>query len=471
MSTGGLRVLKFGGSSVGTAERLLRVLDIIRAERAQHPVAVVVSAMGDTTDRLLEAAERAAAGDIAAAESVVDAVADDCTRAALLAEDRLRSGGATGEHPEVTPLVREFLAPLRQLLYGVSLLGELSAQTRDLILAFGEGLSTRVVANLLSLAGTPAFQLDARDWVVTDAGYGAASVDTAATRARLRELAEGWGERVPVTMGFVGATPDGRTTTLGRNGSDYTATLLAWALGAAEVDVFTDVPGVMTADPAIVADAYPLARMSYKEALELANYGAKMFHPRTMIPLMEAGAAMRIRSTQRPEEPGTVIDAAGSSDEARATSVTSLEGLALIGVEWRALASQARVAERVLAAVADAGCTVWMENQSAHGQSMGIVVPAPQADGARAAIEEALERELRNGEVEPVAVRRPVTLLTLVAETMGRTPGVAGRFFGALGGGRPRHPRQRPGGVVALHRGGDRPRRHAGIRPHRARGV
>lgn len=433
MSTAELHILKFGGTSVGTAERLLRVLEIIRAERAKRPVAVVVSAMGDTTDRLLEAADLAAEGRLPEAEAVVDALADGCTRAGLIAEDRLRAAGANGDHPSVTPLVREHFAPLRQILYGVSLLKELTAQTRDLILAFGEGLSTHVVANLLTLSGSPAFQLDARDWVVTDDRYGAAFVDAAETRARIRALAASWGEEIPVTMGFVGATPDGRTTTLGRNGSDYTATLLGAALGASEVNVFTDVPGVMTADPGIVADAYALDRMSYKEALELANYGAKMFHPRTMIPLMEAGAAMRIRSTHNPDEPGTVIDAAGSSDEARATSVTSLEGLALLGVEWRALAAQAKVGERVLAAVADAGCTVWMENQAAHGQSMGLVVPAAQAEAARGAIEEAMERELRRGEIEPISVRQPVTLLTLVAEAMGRSSGVAGRFFGALG--------------------------------------
>ncbi len=433
MSTVDLAVLKFGGTSLGTAEYLLRVLEIIRAERAERPVAVVVSAMGDTTDRLLEAADLAVEGSLSDADAVVDALADVCTRAGLLAVERLRTNGAAGDHPPVTPLVREHLEPLRQILYGVSLLKELTAQTRDLILAFGEGLSTRIVANLLTMAGSEAFELDARDWLVTDDRYGDACVDAAATRERIRALAAGWGDRIPVTMGFVGATPDGRTTTLGRNGSDYTATLLAWTLGAAEVNVFSDVPGVMTADPGIVADAYPLARMSYKEALELANYGAKMFHPRTMIPLMEAGAAMRIRSTHRPDEPGTVIDAAGSSDEARATSVTSLESLALIGVEWRALAAQAQVGERVLAAVADAGCTLWMENQAAHGQSMGLVVPEVQADRARGAIEEALERELRRGEVEPISVRHPVTLLTLVAEAMGRSSGVAGRFFGALG--------------------------------------
>ncbi|MBM4356108.1 MAG: bifunctional aspartate kinase/homoserine dehydrogenase I, partial [Deltaproteobacteria bacterium] len=229
-------------------------------------------------------------------------------------------------------------------------------------------------------------------------------------------------------------TRDGRTTTLGRNGSDYTATLTAWALGAAEVGVFTDVSGVMTADPDLVEDAYPLVRMTYLEALELANFGASMFHPRTMIPLIQSGIPMRIRSTLRSEEPGTRIDAGGDQDETRPTCVTSLENLALLGLQWRALTRPAHVAERVHGALADAGLTVWMENQAAHGQSIGVVVPAAQGPRAVEVLERALEGELRRGELEPIHVVAPVTLLTLVGEAMGRTPGVAGRFFSALGG-------------------------------------
>ena len=456
------RVFKFGGSSLGSAERLVRVLGIILRESRDTPVAVVVSAMGDTTDQLIRAAELAAADDLEQSERVIDTLADRATAQALLTLEQLRrepastdaagsgltaaaAGGAPGTVPapagsaaarvvpEVTPLVREHFAPLRKILYGVSLLRELTPQTRDLILSFGELLSARLVSLFVEVCGRVSVFVDARTWVVTDDRFSAAMVDGEESRGRLSALAAGWEGVVPVTTGFIGATRDGRTTTLGRNGSDYTATLMAWALGAAEVDVFTDVPGVMTADPDLVSDAYALPAMSYLEALELANFGASMFHPRTMIPLIQSGIPMRIRSTLRSQESGTLIDGRGNRDESRPTCVTSLENLALLGLQWRALTRPAHVAERVHRALAAEGLTVWMENQAAHGQSVCIVVPARERERSVAVIEAALEGELRRGELEPLQMRCPVTLLTLVGEAMGRTAGVAGRFFSALG--------------------------------------
>jgi len=427
------KVLKFGGSSVGQAERLQRVVEIVGRERQAAPVAVVVSAMGDSTDLLVQAAGLAAAQDLARAEHIIDTIADRSTVAALTVAERLAESAPGRPAPEITPVVRAHFASLRQILYGVSLLRERTAQTLDLIMAFGERLSALLVADLLAFSGIPARFVDSRDWLVTDDHFGTASVDLTATRTRVDSLATDWSQLVPVTMGFVGASADGRTTTLGRNGSDYTASLLAWALGASEVNVFTDVPGVMTADPDLVRDAYPLSQMSYLEALELANFGAAMFHPRTMIPLIQAEIPMRIRSTLRPADPGTVIDSQGVRDESRPTSVTSLENLALLGIQWRSITRPAQVAQRVLHALAESGVTIWMENQAAHGQAMALAVPAAQAARAAAAVEGALEPELRRGEVEPVTVRAPVTLLTLVGEAMGQTAGVSGRFFNALG--------------------------------------
>jgi aspartokinase/homoserine dehydrogenase 1 len=429
-----VRIAKFGGSSLGNPDALLRVLDIVSRESSKSPLVVVVSAMGDTTDDLLAAADHAAGGDQHAADRVVDSMVDHSTATVLVTTKTLAARGLDTRAFEVTPLVREHFEPLRKLLYGVSLLRQCSRQSLDLILSFGERLSAQVVANLLSIVGPSSLYVDARTWMVTDDTFGNAMVDTTATRARLTELRMDWVGRVPVTTGFIGATPDGRTTTLGRNGSDYTATLLAWALEATETAVYTDSAGVMTADPAIATDAYPLARMTYFEALELANFGARMFHPRTMIPLIRAGVPMRIRSTLRPEDPGTLIDSEGGQNEARPTSVTSLENLALLGIEWHSLTRPTRVAQRILKALADASITVWMENQAAHGQSIGIVVPQEQAEQARRVVETTLESELSRQEVRPPTLRGPVTLLTLVGEAMGQTIGVAGKFFSALGG-------------------------------------
>jgi len=287
------------------------------------------------------------------------------------------------------------------------------------------------VSELCAAAGAAARFVDARDWLVTDASFGAAVVDWAATAQKLEALAPDWKGLVPITTGFIGQTPDGRTTTLGRNGSDYTATLFARGLYAKEVVICTDVSGVMTADPNIVDDAYPVERLSYAEALELATYGARMFHPRTMLPLIESGIPMVIRNTMVKDQAGTRIDAIGSTNDQRPTCVTSLEKLALLAVRSRQLVQPARMGKTVLSALDSAGITVWMATQAAHGQAVSVVIPRAEVPRARAAIEGALAPELALELVEPVRVLEPVTLLSLVSERMsGSAPG---RFFEALG--------------------------------------
>ncbi|MBK9753723.1 MAG: bifunctional aspartate kinase/homoserine dehydrogenase I [Nannocystis sp.] len=437
-----LRVLKFGGSSVGAADRLIRVTDLIARERALGPIAVVVSAMGDTTDWLIDAARVAAKGDVLAADAILDRVASlaiDTGRGAL--RELLRRSSETDSasdpsdarapHPDIPAHVTSLLLPLRQVLTGVALLRQCTPQTLDLVLSFGERLSASILAALLPLAGLPAVFVDARDWLVTDDRFGAALVDQDASHDRLAALRPGWGDVVAVHTGFLGATPDGRSTTLGRNGSDYTATLLASALRAAEVQIWTDVPGVMTGDPTILRDAYPIARMSYQEALELANFGARMFHPRTMVPLIERRIALRIRSTMDPDAEGTRIDERGA-EAAGPTCVTSLEKLALLDLRWRRISHEAGVGARVLRALEQAGITVWMANQAAHGQAVAVVIPQESAEQASAAIDAELALERARGEVDSPGVRAPITLLTLVAERMDPRSAAA-QFFRALG--------------------------------------
>ncbi len=429
-----LRVLKFGGSSVGASERLVRVTDLILREQAIGPVAVVVSAMGDTTDWLIEAAHAAERADQRVAEAVVERVGQLALDVGLTALRELLRRPGRDEHapaPELPTQVSELLVPLRQVLAGVGLLRQCSAQTLDLVLSFGERLSAGILAALLRVRGQAAVAVDAREWMVTDDRFGDALVDEQATRTRLAVLAATWGPAIAVHTGFLGATPDGRTTTLGRNGSDYTATLLAGALAASEVQIWTDVPGVMTGDPTILRDAYPIARMSYQEALELANFGARMFHPRTMVPLIEGRIVLRIRSTMDPDAEGTRIDE-GGAPTAGPTCVTSLENLALLDVRWRRLTHAAGVGMRVLRALETAGVTVWMANQAAHGQAVAVVVPAAVAIKAAAAIDAELALERSRGEVDSPGVRQPITLLTLVSGRM--DPRTApSQFFRALG--------------------------------------
>lgn len=425
MSSNSFRVMKFGGSSVGSPRRLRQVIELIGKHSRTGPLAVVVSAMGDTTDWLLEAADLATRGELEGSLTVVARIA------------HLAKTNAAALHPaQSTTLaarVDQLLAPLQQLLQGISLTRECSPPSKDKVLSFGELISATLLAELLRAAGTEAHFRDARLLLVTDDTFGTARVDVTRTRERLQFATAEWGTTVPVIPGFIAATLDGRTTTLGRNGSDYTAALVAQGLGASEVTVWTDVLGLHTADPDLVSDAYPVAHLTHGEGLELAAVGVRMLHPRTMIPLIEAGISLRIRNTMHPDHPGTLIDAIGSRDGQRPTCIATREDLALLGIEVRKLSDQFQLGERALSALRAARVTVWMTAQSANGQSIALVVPRPDAQRARNALEAELAQELARREVEPLGVREPVTLVTLVAEAMGHGVNVAGRFFSALG--------------------------------------
>lgn len=417
-------VYKFGGSSLGGPGRLLRVVELVAA--APRPLALVVSALGDTTDWLLAAAAAAAAGDEARALAELERIrglAFETARQALPEAALVSLGEA----------VEGVLGPLTQLLQGIRLTGECTPNARDVVLSAGERIASVVVAAALQSKGQRAVAVDASAFVVTDETAGGATVDIEATQERLAPLALGWVDTLPVITGFIGRSKEGRVTTLGRNGSDYTATVLGQTLGAREVTVWTDVPGVMTADPAFVSEAYTVPHLSYHEALELAHFGARMFHPRTFLPLLESGAQLRIRNTGDPETAGTCIDGAGNADPRRPTCVTSLERLALLGVESRRSSLPEPIAARVLEVLERARVTVWMATQAAHGRSVALVVPEAEAARAYSALQQTLALELQRQEVELRPPLLPVSLLTLVAEAMGHRPNVAGRFFAALG--------------------------------------
>jgi aspartokinase/homoserine dehydrogenase 1 len=422
----GLRVLKFGGSSLAGSERFERARSLIAEASRESPLAVVVSALGDTTDDLLSAAARAEARDVAGAHELVEAIAATGRASTTSAAPRTRQ--------RLDEILEGELTSLRQQLDRIAAVGCASAVALDEVVSHGELISARLLAESLRGDDVDARFVDSRDWTVTDDSFGQARVDRSAARERVASLRPGWGSALTVHTGFLGRTPAGRTTTLGRNGSDYTAALLAQFLGAAELVRWTDVSGIMTADPRLVHEAYPVRRLSYDEALELANLGAKVLHPRTVGPLVEAGIPLRIRNSLQPQDPGTLIDAFGNSDENHPTCVTSQQALALLSIEWKRSGDGAPIGERVLAALNTAAITVWVAVQSPHGRALALVVSTEALARAESVVRRELQAELASGEVGDLAVRSPVTLLTLVAEAMGRTVGVAGRFFGALGG-------------------------------------
>ena len=418
------QVYKFGGSSLGTSGRLPKVLELVVA--APRPLALVVSALGDSTDWLILAARSAEVGNISQARRELAQVRE---LAAATARAVLNSQGQKGVKHDLD----DILTPVERLLSGIELTRECSPRTLDSIISVGERISVALLARALTERNVPALPVDARDFVVTDNTFGAATVDKAETAKKFAGFPAKWTGSVPIVTGFIGRTKDGTTTTLGRNGSDYTATLVAGLLKASAVTVWTDVLGVMTADPALVREASPVDRLSYDEALELAYFGTRMFHPRTIIPLRECGAALVIRSTTQPDAPGTRIDATGNPDPNRPTCVTSLERLTLLGVQSRRTGLGRPLGGRILAALNEAGVRVWMTTESTLGQSFSVVIPEVDESRAKQSVAEALAPEIQSGDLRIEPVLSPVTLVTLVGENMGAQPNVAGKFLNSIG--------------------------------------
>ena len=423
-----VHVAKFGGTSVATPERVRRVVEIVAGgvgERGAAPPrrVVVTSAFGGVTDRLLDAVE-AAVGRTGAHREVLAEVRERHVEAlGALAPEAERGGVGEG--------LDALFTELGELLYGVYLLRECTPRFRDAIVSAGERAAAPLVAAAFRAAGHAAVALDATAFVRTDDAFGEAAVDPEATRRLAREAVGAVpAKAVAVVTGFVASTEDGVTTTLGRSGSDYTATILAAALGAEACVIWTDVDGVLSADPRVVPEAFPLPALSYAEAAELAHFGAKVLHPRTMRPLVRAGIPLQIKNTLRPEAPGTRVGPAPPDVEPAIRAVTAIRGAALVRVEGAAVLDVADLGRRVLAPLAEAGVAVSLVAQASAEGSFGLAVR--DADAAVRVLERALAREVERGDVAGVRVERGGAVVAAVGSGLHGATGLAGRFFNTL---------------------------------------
>jgi len=418
-------VLKFGGTSVASPTALDSLAKIVAGLTGDR--VVVVSATAGTTDALHMAAREAQQGNGPVAEQVMQDIAK--VHANIVA-DLL---GVTGADTlrELSELTEKTVG----LLHSVAMLRECTPRTLDAIVTYGEHVSAPIVAALLRSRGVKAEAMSAEGLVITDDAFGRASPLPDETRKRAQEklvprLKAGV---VPVVTGYVASTADGVTTTLGRGGSDYSAAILAAAINADELRIYTDVSGVMSADPRIVSDAKPLAKMSYAEAAELAYFGAKVIHPRTVLPAIEAHIPVRILNTFAPNDPGTTITADPVVDGSVVKATTSLGGLGLVTVQGAGMSGVPGFAARVFDTTAAQGVSVLMISQSSSENSICLVVPAESTSSLRTALERMFSAELRRHDVERVEVESPVAIVAAVGEGMRGTPGVAARVFGALG--------------------------------------
>ncbi len=420
-------VMKFGGTSVGGAAALRQLIAITQAARARWPrVAVVVSAMSGVTDALLHAAHAAERGDAHLAPATADKVRE---------KHRLALAELAPEADEVRARIAAHLNEFVALCHAIGVLGEASPRALDAIASLGERMSAPLVAAALTQAGLPAEAVDAAEVVVTDAAYQSATPDMEATRARAAAVVAPLLDRgvVPVITGFVGATRAGVVTTLGRGGSDYSGAIFGVALDAREVWIWTDVDGVMTADPRVVKTARTLPEMTFREISELAYYGAKVLHPKTIRPVVERGIALWVKNTFQPETAGTRIvpDSGPISGSVRA--VTAFRGQCIMTLEGRGMMGIPGIAARTFAAVARTHTSISLITQASSEQSICFVVPRAAAETVQQTLEEEFRLEFARGDVDTITASPECAIVTVVGAGMRHTPGIAGRVFGALG--------------------------------------
>jgi aspartate kinase len=423
-------VMKFGGTSVGSAEAMRRTAELILNSQRDWPeIVVVTSAMGGVTDLLLRGINTAAEGD---AVSFKD-VSSKLRHKHFQAISELIPAG--GESQELTAEIEGFVRRFESLCRAVLVLGELTPRAVDAVSAMGEQMSIRLLAAYTRSLDKKAQAVDATQLIVTDDNFQAAVPDmektTDKSRARLLPLLEdGF---IPFVTGFIGATDDGLTTTLGRGGSDYTAAILGQVLNAKEVWIWTDVDGVMTADPRLVPDAKTIASLSYREVAELAFYGAKVLHPKTIRPVIENNIPLRIKNTFNPDAEGTLImrEAALSNGDVKA--VTAIRDLSLVNVEGKGMLGVPGIAARTFAAVARSKVSVLLISQASSEQSICFAVPNDAADHVIDSLEVEFEDELKCRDVDRIWSQRSVAIVTVVGAGMRGTPGIAGQLFSVLG--------------------------------------
>ena len=421
--------MKFGGTSVGSADRMRVAARLAAEERRKRPVAIVVSAMSKVTDLLLDTMRHAEAGNQAAMDGAIAALRSRHEEAcrALLPE---------AAQAAMIERIHGIIGDFERIVNAMAMLGDRPPRSVDEAVAVGERLAVLLLAAHLNAEGTPAAAINAWDVVVTDAVFGNASPLMEPTREKARAVLTPLleGGTLPVITGFNGSTADGRPTTLGRGGSDFSASIVAAALDASELWIWTDVDGIMSADPRLVPDAQVLDEVTYAEAAELAYNGAKVLHPRTLAPLAERQIPVWSKNSFAPEKPGTRIVPAISEEAARGVrAVTSLANVALISVEPSSPElSGVLVMARALEAIARADVEVLVVSSSSYRQNFCFLVRGEELDRSLQAMESALALELAHGYVKPIQVDRDVGLLAAVGEGMQGKPGTAGRIFSAI---------------------------------------
>src|SRR5215510_1096068 len=420
-------VVKFGGTSVGAAPQIDIAARIIHSIRDRKPI-VVVSAMGGITDALLQAGEAAVTGQTRLRE---DKLWDIRSRHDQAINQLFKDRDVAVAVQETARVPWE---EIQKIFTGVSLLREMSPRSRDLISSFGERLIVPILAEYLKSMRLKAEPVDAREIIITSDATDFLQVDFEETRKRCKKLtAMAEAGIVPVVTGFICSTPAGATTTLGRGGSDYSASIIGGCIKAEEIQIWTDVNGVMTADPRIVPGARVLEHVSYKEAAEMSYFGAKVLHPQTIMPAVDGNIPIRIKNTFVPDAPGTLITATTPAQQYGVKTVTSIVNVALVSVEGRGMIGVAGVAGRVFTTTARNRISVLMFSQGSSEQHISLVINRQDGESTVKALRREFESEIDRRRIDRVAGISDISIIALVGEGIKGVPGVAARAFGVLG--------------------------------------
>ncbi|GAB3635680.1 bifunctional aspartate kinase/homoserine dehydrogenase I [Hymenobacter arcticus] len=421
-----MQVLKFGGTSVASAENIGKVMAIVTSALTQGPVVLVVSALGGTTDALIGAGRAAASGDEAFRATLRQLEARHLTAAETL----LPSAEA---QTEIQPWLTAQFAELALLADGIFALGELSPRTLDRLMSYGELLSSRLVVAAFQARGLATTWADSRQLIRTNSRFGMAQVEESVTNQQVADFQKNNTDNLWVAPGFIAADAAGHTTTLGRGGSDYTAAILAAALSAEKLEIWTDVSGMLTADPRLVRSARPIARISYEEAMELSHFGAKVLYAPTVQPVRQCGIPMWIKNTFAPDDYGTLVEVAPPPSPAVVRGLSSIGHLALLNLEGSGMVGVPGFSARLFAALARARINVVLITQSSSEHSICVGVNEADVSVAQTVVNEEFAAEIATRRLEPLRPETGLAIVALVGENMKNHPGISGRLFGALG--------------------------------------
>ncbi len=417
-----MKVLKFGGTSVGSVKSILCLKRIVEKEAKKQPVIVVVSALGGITDKLLATAQMALKGDerykaefdemVKRHHKMIDTVINDTKR-----------------REDVFNAVDALFDQLKSIYYGVYLIHDLSKKTQDAVVSYGERLSSNIVAALIKNAKL----FDARDFIQTEYKGCKHVLDSELTsRLVIGTFAEL--SRISVVPGFISRDKNtGETTNLGRGGSDYTAAIIAAALDAEVLEIWTDVDGFMTADPRVIRTAYTISELSYKEAMELCNFGAKVIYPPTIYPVCVKNIPIKVKNTFNPNATGTIIKEKTDNDQRAIKGISSISDTTLITVTGLSMVGVIGVNRRIFTALADNGISVFLVSQASSENSTSIGVKDTDAAEAVSVLNEEFSKEIETGAMFPMHAESGLATIAIVGENMKHTPGIAGKLFGTLG--------------------------------------